>query len=411
MRLVHAADLHLDSPLRGLTRLGDDTVAQALRAATRRALENLVQLVIDERVPVLLLAGDVYDGDWNDYGTGRFFTEQMRLLQDADVRVIMISGNHDAESEITRSLRLPANVTVLDVARPVSVEVEGQGLVVHGQGFATRAVLANLAAAYPDRVPGLVNVGLLHASVGGDPRGHERYAPCALPDLLAKGYEYFALGHIHRRAVLHEGEHTVAYSGNLQGRHPQETGPKGALVIDLEPGGVPSVQFRAVDVARWERVQVPVDTCNGLDQALDAVDEGLRRAVTSADGRFLVARVVLTGRSPAAADLADSDRVREEIFSLAGRAGATVERIEVQVEPPLDLEPVEDSLAGAIRSAADAWSADPAAVRAQLQSLDRELGRQLREAGLLNLADSSTLMQIAARAAASLQAQLAGGVR
>lgn len=411
MRLVHAADLHLDSPLRGLARLGDGTVAQVLRAATRRALENLVHLVLDERAPVLVLAGDVYDGDWHDYGTGRFFTEQMRRLQDADVRVIMVSGNHDAESEITRSLRLPPNVTVLDVTRPASVEVEGLGLIVHGQGFATRAVLANLAAAYPDRVPGLVNVGLLHASVGDHQRGHERYAPCVLADLLAKGYEYFALGHIHRRAVLHEGEHTVAYSGNLQGRHPLETGPKGALVVDLEPGGVPSVRFRAVDVARWESIQVPVAACTGLDQVLDAVEAELRRAVTSAEDRFLVARVAITGHSPAAAELADSDRTREEILSLAGRTGATVERIDVQVEPPADLQPVEDSLASAISAASQAWNADPSAIRAQLQSLDREVGRHLREAGLLNLVDGSTLGQIAARAAASLQAQVAGGTR
>ena len=143
MRIVHAADTHLDSPLRGLSRLEDDDVARLLRLASRRALENLVQLVIDEKAVALVLAGDIYDGDWPDYATGRFFAHQMDRLHDKEIPLFMAAGNHDAESEISRALRMPPNVTVLSTESPQTVLRDNLGLAVHGQGFATRAVTTN----------------------------------------------------------------------------------------------------------------------------------------------------------------------------------------------------------------------------------------------------------------------------
>jgi DNA repair exonuclease SbcCD nuclease subunit len=411
MRLVHAADLHLDSPLRGLGRLGDDGVAETLRAASRRALENLVALVVDEKAPVLLLAGDVYDGDWHDYGTGRFFVRQMDRLHDEGIRVVMISGNHDAESEITRSLRLPPNVTVLDVTRPQSVRFDDLGVVVHGQGFATKAVLHNLAAAFPDRIPGLINVGLLHTSVAGQ-EGHEPYAPCDLQDLLAKGYDYFALGHVHRRVVLHEGEHTVAYSGNLQGRSPRETGPKGALLLDLglEPGHL-TLDFHTLDVARWETLTIPVEGCIDLDAALDVAQERMRAVAATAQGRPVAARVVFTGRTPAAADLADTERVREELRLIADRTGVTVEKVEVRARSDAEDDAIDPGLLAEIRSAVSVRAGDQRLLKDTLRTLDREVGRLLREAGLTDLSDPSVLSGVLSRAVDSLAAQLAGGAK
>jgi DNA repair exonuclease SbcCD nuclease subunit len=411
MRLVHAAYLHLDSTLRRLGRLGDDGVAETLRAASRRALENLVALVVGEKVPVLLLAGDVYDGDWHDYGTGRFFVRQMDRLHDEGIRVVMISGNHDAESEITRSLRLPPNVTILDVARPQSARFDDLGIVVHGQGFATKAVLHNLAAAFPDRIPGLVNVGLLHTSVAGQ-EGHEPYAPCDLQDLLAKGYDYFALGHVHRRAVLHEGEHAVAYSGNLQGRSPRETGPKGALLVELglEPGHL-TLDFHPLDVARWETLTVPVEGCADLEAALDVAQERMRAVAATAQGRPVAARVVFTGRTPAAAVLADTERVREELRLIADRTGVTVEKVEVRVRSDAEDDAIDPGLLAEIRSAVSARVSDQRLLKDTLRTLDREVGRRLREAGLTDLSDPSVLSAVLSRAADSLTAQLVGGAK
>ena len=213
MKFVHAADIHLDSPLKGLSRYEGAPVAE-VRGATRRALENLVDLCLAEGAAFLLLAGDLYDGSWKDYSTGLFFASQMSRLRAGGVRVFMIRGNHDAASKITQSLRWPDNVPELSVRRAETVVVEDLGVAIHGQGFATKAVTDDLAAQYPSRVDGAFNIGLLHTSVTGR-EGHESYAPCKLETLFGKGYDYWALGHVHQREVLCENP-WVVFPGNLQ---------------------------------------------------------------------------------------------------------------------------------------------------------------------------------------------------
>ncbi|CAA9437740.1 MAG: DNA double-strand break repair protein Mre16, partial [uncultured Quadrisphaera sp.] len=378
MRLVHAADLHVDSPLRGLARLGDDALADRLRGATRRALENLVDLVVAVDADALLLAGDLYDGDWQDWATGRFVAAQLGRLHDAGVRVVTIAGNHDAESEITRSLRLPPNVTVLATDAPQTVVFDDLGLAVHGQGFATKAVTANLAAAYPARVPGVVNAGLLHSSVEGA-EGHERYAPCTVADLTGLGYDYLALGHVHAREVLAEGEHAVAFAGNLQGRHPRETGPKGAWVVDVAGQGAgAALTFEALDVARWAHLRVAVDGCAGLDDVLERVHAGLSAEVAEAGERALVARVTLTGASAAAAELADAETVTEQLRADGDRLGVTVEKVRVRTRALSAADPLDDELRSAVLGAARALGDDPARLRELLRPLAAELGPAVR---------------------------------
>src|SRR5665647_2124116 len=262
VKIVHAADIHLDSPLRGLSRLGDEA-AKALRGATREALVNLVKLVQDEDARLLVIAGDLYDGDWNDYATGAFFVRQMDELNDL-------------------------------------------GIVVHGQGYPTRDLTENLVAAYPGRIPSLVNVGVLHTAVTGA-EGHALYAPCSPQDLQMLKYDYFALGHVHQRGAVAEGEHPALFSGNLQGRHARETGPKGALVVDFEPGRPAQVDFRALDVARLEQVMVDVTDLSDTDAILDAIEASLCATVGAAEGRRTVARIRMVGTSRLAARLQDTE--------------------------------------------------------------------------------------------------------
>lgn len=410
MRLVHAADLHVDSPLRGLARLGDDALADRLRGATRAALANLVALVVERRADVLLLAGDLYDGDWQDWATGQFVAAQLAVLHDHGIPVVTIAGNHDAESEITRSLRLPPNVTVLPTDAPASVELLDGALVVHGQGFATRAVTANIAAAYPDRVPGVVNAGLLHSSVEGA-EGHERYAPCTVADLTGLGYDYLGLGHVHARQVLASGEHTVAFSGNIQGRHPRETGQKGAYVVDVAgPGQGAELEFAALDVARWEHLHLAVDDCADLDAVLERVHEEMSAQVAAAGDRDLVARVTLTGASPAASELADDQAVKEQLRADGHRLGVTVEAVKNRTRAPSAASPVDEELRAAVLTAARALGEDPSRVRELLKPMAAELGPHLREAGLLDLASPQRLAELAEQAAEGLDALLRGGL-
>lgn len=300
MKLLHAADLHLDSQLRGLDRY-DGAPLERIRHATRHAFENLIALAIDEAVDLVLLAGDLYDGDWRDYSTGLYFQNQMSRLRAAGIEVALIHGNHDAASQITRSLRLPENVTVLGSREPQTRLYERLGIAVHGQSFATRAVTDDLAKHYPPARRDLFNIGLLHTCASGRD-GHEPYAPCSLDTLVAKGYDYWALGHVHTREVLAR-EPWVVFPGNLQGRHARETGAKGATLIAIDAGRVLTVEHRALDAVRWSLCAVDLEEAASAADAVDLVRLALERALDAAEGRLLAARVELTGNTAAHAEL------------------------------------------------------------------------------------------------------------
>jgi len=296
LKFVHAADLHVDSPLQGLVRYPGAPVQQ-IRLATRRALTNLVELCEAEGVRLLLLAGDLFDGDWRDYTTGLFFAEQMTRLKRCGVEVVLVRGNHDAASQITKHLSLPDNVAELSHKRPQTRVFEQLGVAVHGQSYARREQLDDLAQNYPDAIAGLLNIGLLHTCVSGRV-GHEPYAPCRVQTLLSKGYDYWALGHVHEREVLHEHP-WVVFSGNLQGRHIKECGPKGATLVSVEGGEIVGVQHRELDVVRWERCGVELAADDDADHAIDKAFDKLEALSVAVGDRALVVRVVFSGQTRA----------------------------------------------------------------------------------------------------------------
>ena len=186
-RFLHAADIHLDSPLKGLAGQ-DGNAAERVRTATREALDQLVSLTIEEQVDFLIIAGDLYDGDWRDYKTGLFFAGQMGRLNASNVPVYLLHGNHDAESQITRRLDLPDNVDVFGTRKPETFALEHL-VALHGQSFRQRDVTENLVPDYPAPVSGAFNIGVLHTGLGGM-GGHANHAPCSFDDLANKGYDF-----------------------------------------------------------------------------------------------------------------------------------------------------------------------------------------------------------------------------
>ncbi len=178
MKFLHAADIHLDSPLRGLERY-ESAPVEKIRLASRLALENLVALAIEQKVDFVLLAGDTFDGDGKDWNTALFFTKQMGRLAEAQIPVLMISGNHDALSKMTRSVQLPRNVTLLGTKKAETHRLEEQQVAIHGQSFQNASVPENMVPGYPTAVKGWFNIGMLHTSATGR-EGHERYAPCSV---------------------------------------------------------------------------------------------------------------------------------------------------------------------------------------------------------------------------------------
>ncbi|GAB6145278.1 metallophosphoesterase family protein [Desulfocicer niacini] len=295
IKFIHTADIHLDSPLKGLE-IHDDAPVDDIRGATRRAFDNLVELAVEEDVDFILIAGDLYDGDWKDYNTGLFFVSRMGRLSRAGIRVFIVSGNHDAASQITKAMPLPDNVTVFGHGKPHSVTLDDLGVIIHGQSYGFRAVTDNLAAQYPFCDAHYFNIGMLHTSLTGR-EGHESYAPCSLDDLKSKGYDYWALGHIHRRETV-STDPWMVFSGNPQGRHIRETGPKGVNVVTVEDGRVTEVLFHELDVLRWGHCLVDLSECDTPEIVHDTVRQAFEQERDLADGRPLALRLELTGACP-----------------------------------------------------------------------------------------------------------------
>lgn len=319
-KFIHAADIHLDSPLRGLERYEGAPVAE-IRSATRRAFENLVVLAIEEGAVFVLLAGDLYDGDWKDYNTGLFFTRQMSLLQEAGIPVYMVAGNHDAASQLTKVLRPPQNVYRFATRAPETVILDDLGVAVHGQGFPTRAVTEDLTRQYPLADRELFNIGLLHTSLDGRP-GHESYAPCTVDGLESRGYQYWALGHIHKHEIVSD-DPWIVFPGNTQGRHAKEVGAKGCCLVTVEDGRVIDVEHRALDVVRWTVCPVDLGGATSLDEVYDRVEYVLETAAGSAEGRLLAVRLSLEGACTVHARLrAAHEQAISECRSIANALGA-----------------------------------------------------------------------------------------
>jgi predicted phosphodiesterase len=346
-KFLHCADLHIDSPFKGLAAYPGAPV-EAIRGATRQAVESLVELALNQRVDLVVIAGDVFDGDWKDFSTGLYLRAQLARLHEAGIEVALIHGNHDAASVITRKLKLP-HVHVLPHDRPGTVVLESAGLAVHGQSFATRAVLDNLAAGYPPPVEGLTNVGVLHTCLGGHP-GHDRYAPCELDQLIAHGYEYWALGHVHDRAVLHEHPFVV-FPGNLQGRHMRECGAKGVTLVEIHDHDL-SICHHTLDHVRWTRVRVDAGGAADEVEVLERADGTLRDALETCDGRLMAARIELTGVTTAYPVLiCERERLDAELRGLATDIGfeqVWLERIDWDIAPPRSSAGVDESLGAAL---------------------------------------------------------------
>ena len=337
-RFIHTADIHLDSPLRGLAGQ-EGSAAERIRAAPREAFDALIGQAIQEKVDFVIIAGDLYDGNWRDYRTGLFFVRQMGRLAVEGIPVFLLYGNHDAESQITRRLLLPGIVQTFSSRQPETFPLAELGVALHGQSFPRRDVTENLVPDYPQPMEDTFNIGVLHTGLGGM-GDHANYAPCALQDLVNKGYDYWALGHVHQGCVLNERPHVV-FPGNLQGRHIRETGPKSAYLVTVDDGEVADLSPIHADVVRWALLPVPVDGCTQMSDVVDRLRAAIENAVErDSDGRLLACRIELTGRGEIHGKLLAS---REDLLAEArgaalglGEEAAWVERVVIATQAAVD---------------------------------------------------------------------------
>jgi DNA repair exonuclease SbcCD nuclease subunit len=379
MKFIHCADIHLDSPLRGLARYEGAPVDE-IQEATRRALENLVALALEQGVGFVAIAGDLFDGDWPDFNAGLFFVKQMARLNEAGIKVFMVHGNHDAESRITRDLPLPPNVILLPSNQPETRIDDNLGVAVHGQSFPRIRVTDDLTLAYPPRIPGYFNLGLLHTALTGR-EGHANYAPCKVDALLSKAYDYWALGHVHAREVVHR-DPWIVFAGNIQGRMIRERGSKGCELVTVSEDGV-TTEHRPLDVMRWGSLKVNVAEADTPDDILERVRDRLGALVGPVEGRSMAVRMVLRGHCQAHAELAmHPETLRTQIRALAlDQSGGQVwvEKILLDTQPEVEMnsllgrdDPIGELLR-LIRQLRQGGPKDLASLAMELTDLKRKL--------------------------------------
>ena len=359
---LHAADLHLDSPLLGLR---GRSIAWASRVdqASRQAFTGLVDLAITADCRFVVLAGDLFDGELRNFEAGLFFMEGMRRLQAAAIEVYLILGNHDAENQFAGQLLHAQNVHLFASAAPESRTCPGLPVTLHGQSFAQRDVTDNLARAYPPPVPGHFNIGLLHTACQGSEGEHAAYAPCTLPQLVNHGYDYWALGHIHARQILHEYPHVI-YPGNLQGRSPRETGGKGVTLVTVADDRVVAAEHHDLDHVRWAHLRLDISAATHRDAILAQLRAELVPQAQQAERRAVALRLSLVGQSVLHDGLqlnraALLDEVEALLASLSGNLW--LERLRLRTQPPAACAGIDPSVGGRLASQIRAFAADGSA--------------------------------------------------
>lgn len=390
-KFLHTADLHIDSPLRQLAAY-DGAPVEALRAATREAFANLVSLALRESVDFVVIAGDLFDGKWEDMRTGLWTANQFRRLERQRIPVYMLRGNHDAASRVRTTVTWPTNVHEFPVRGPDTLRMERLGVSLHGQGFAHAECQTDLAASYPPADADCFNIGVLHTSLTGN-SDHDTYAPTSVDVLLARGYDYWALGHIHQRSdpPLRTAP-WIGYSGNAQGRHIRETGAKGCLLVTVDGREVASVDFQPTDVARWHLEEIQLEPDDTLADVIARTSERLEACHAADEGRLSVVRVVLRGACRAHRRLVDAAEREQLLAELRNRANALdgevwLEKLLVATSPAVDWDSLRagQDLLGDLLRDADRLALDDAGLaelRGALRPLWDKAPAELKDAGL-----------------------------
>ncbi|MGX1308197.1 exonuclease SbcD [Amorphus suaedae] len=409
-KFLHTADLHLGTPFRGLA-VKDAAIADRFAEATRTAFSSLIARALEEKVDFVVIAGDIYDGEWKDNTIGLFFNREIAHLDRAGIPVFLLRGNHDAESVVTRSITLPVSVHEFGTRKPVTFRLDHLQVALHGQGFAERAASDNLALTYPAPVPGWFNIGVLHTSLTGRPP-HAVYAPCSTDDLASRGYDYWALGHVHDFEIVSR-DPAVVFPGNIQGRSIRERGPKGGVVVTVEDGQVAAIDRLLVDEARWEGATVDVTDVASLADVPVRVQAALGDLVGEADGRLLALRLTLTGTTDLRRDMiAGRARLADEVQAACHRLHEDIwlEKLDLRLSPPAAAPRLATAEAGLdLDALLDAALADPAALE-EAERVITEIAARLP--GGLGTADAPldvTTADLLAEARELLMARAMGG--
>ncbi len=366
---LHCADLHLGAPFQGLADIPAD-LAQRLREAPVLALDRIIAVAIERRVTAVIMAGDVFDAADRNLRAQIQLRDRLRTLDAAGIPCLVAAGNHDPLGSAVASIEYPPSVHFFDTDVRAVPLVRKEAIVanVYGVSYDSSTVADNLALRFPDHPEGPFSIAVLHANVGGHGE-HDAYSPCTLADFEARGFDYWALGHVHKRETLRADSPAVHYPGNTQGLHMRELGPRGATLVEVSASGSVSMSPVWTDVVRWHRARTPIDEMSSLDDVLAAFAEISSRTAAEAPDRLHIVLWTLTGsgalhdslrRPEIATDLVQALRDEHAPDPLPG--AVWLQRLDVETRPQRDiveLRKQQDLLGDLLRLADEARKHPP----------------------------------------------------
>lgn len=340
---VHAADLHLGSPFKGVGERIPSSL-DVLRNATYEALDALVSLCLEKKAAFLVVAGDVVDDADRALGAQLAFRDAMVRLQENNIKAFVVHGNHDPAPAWSTRIRWPDNLHLFraDDAERIIVQVDGIPTAsISGVSFARADEQRPLIEKFRADTSNLFQIGLLHSSCGHSP-DHAPYAPCTLEQLQKAGFDYWALGHVHERGILSKTP-WIVYPGNIQGLSIRETGPRGCYLVEVAENRRIEATFHPLDRVRWQVIRLETASIDTLDSLEQALFQEMENALVAADGRSVITRIMLEGRSPLYGELRKADTAAILLERMrAGGPGSPpalwVQDLRINCLPPADLD-------------------------------------------------------------------------
>ena len=338
LRFVHAADLHLDSPFRGV---GDASTAlkDRLQAATLGALGRIVDHTIHSKADFLVIAGDIYDSKDRSLRALVSFRKEMERLAEQNIPVYIVHGNHDPLNGWGSGFKLPPNVVTFGgrIDSEPFIRRGRKVAQITGVSYLEERVTDNLACSFKPVYGAPYSIAVLHANVGHQ-SGHADYAPTTVGELLSAGFHYWALGHVHTRSILASEPAMVVYPGNTQGRNPRESGPRGCYQVDVDSFGRAHLEFVDTSIARWAHIEFSIASLGTMDQLVDAIAERARQEASGFEGPTVI-RCTIRGKGPLHRDL-QRDEMNKELAEILSSIDRTVisESVRIATGPELDYE-------------------------------------------------------------------------
>ncbi len=316
IKFIHTADLHLDTPFKGLT-LWNPGLAARLKDATYRSFRNIIDLCISEKVDFLLIAGDIFDSENMSLAAQIRFSGELKRLSDKCIPTYFICGNHDNLESWDKSFGLPPYVYRFGSSDIEIITFSRNGEVIadiYGISYQSSYITENISLKYRRSAnPAPISIAMLHGMadiVGKD----DRFAPFSLKDLDKKSFDYWALGHVHKGRVLNENP-PVVYPGNPQGRDFGETGQKGCYLVEISAGHKQIMQFVPVQNLRFEEVVIDLTGQDNVSIMGMLVDQAKEELIASDSNTSFILRIRLTGRTKLHSHLSKPGEL-EQIISM-----------------------------------------------------------------------------------------------